>query len=268
MKNRRITVLSALLAVLMVFCGGNVSVSATAGSRIQQIYGTLQYTYAFEVVDLVNQERAREGLQPLTMDTELLEAAMQRSAEILVHFAHVRPDGSSCFSISDKAFGENIAYGYGTPEQVVRGWMNSEGHRANIMNGGYTTIGVGCFEQASDGSVYTAPAWTQLFGYGTAQPAQQSADVQQVMQMTVDADLQLNGVEEIQPVEPVEAQRGDVNADGFINNKDFSRLKAYLADDAVPIQQAAAELTGDDWINNKDLSRLKAYLADDMIAFG
>ena len=59
-----------------------------------------------------------------------------------------------------------------------------------------------------------------------------------------------------------------MNADGFINNKDFSRLKAYLADDAVPIQQAVAELTGDDWINNKDLSRLKAYLADDMIAFG
>lgn len=267
MKTRYTTVLSALLLTIStLFCAVGVAVAESIG--IQRVYGTLKYTYAFEVVDLVNQERAKEGLQPLTMDAELIEAAMQRSAEILVHFAHVRPDGSSCFSISDKAFGENIAYGYGTPEQVVRGWMNSEGHRANIMNSGYTTIGVGCFEQVSRDAAYTAPAWTQLFGYGTAQPAQQSADVQRMMQMTVDTDLQLNGVEDIQPAEPVEAQRGDVNADGFINNKDFSRLKAYLADDAVPVQQAAAELTGDDWINNKDLSRLKAYLADDMIVFG
>lgn len=62
--------------------------------------------------------------------------------------------------------------------------------------------------------------------------------------------------------------RGDINGDGFINNKDFSRLKAYLADDTVVIARDNAELTGDSNISNKDLSRLKAYLADDTVAFG
>ena len=63
-------------------------------------------------------------------------------------------------------------------------------------------------------------------------------------------------------------ERGDINGDGYVNNKDFSRLKAYLADDETLIVQSATELTGDDWINNKDLSRLKAHLADNDVAFG
>ena len=63
-------------------------------------------------------------------------------------------------------------------------------------------------------------------------------------------------------------ERGDINGDGYVNNKDFSRLKAYLADDETLIVHSATELTGDDWINNKDLSRLKAHLADNDVAFG
>lgn len=58
---------------------------------------------------------------------------------------------------------------------------------------------------------------------------------------------------------------GDATDDGNVNNKDFARIKAYLADDAVQQEMVAADITGDDLINNKDLARLKAYLADDMI---
>ena len=63
-------------------------------------------------------------------------------------------------------------------------------------------------------------------------------------------------------------ERGDINGDGYINNKDFSRLKSYLADDETLIVQSAIELTGDGLISNKDLSRLKAYLADNDVTFG
>ena len=66
----------------------------------------------------------------------------------------------------------------------------------------------------------------------------------------------------------MDVQRGDVNGDGYINNKDYARLKAYLADDLTPIEKQAAELTGDQAISNKDLARLKAYLADDTVQFG
>ena len=66
----------------------------------------------------------------------------------------------------------------------------------------------------------------------------------------------------------MDVQRGDINGDGYINNKDYARLKAYLADDLTPIEQQAAELTGDQAISNKDLARLKAYLADDTVQFG
>ena len=77
------------------------------------------------------------------------EAAQVRVKELSALFDHTRPDGTTCFTALDDAgirystAGENIAAGYSTPEQVVNGWMNSEGHRANILNASFTTIGVG-----------------------------------------------------------------------------------------------------------------------------
>ena len=61
---------------------------------------------------------------------------------------------------------------------------------------------------------------------------------------------------------------GDVTGDGYINNKDYSRLKSYLADDQVELVLDAADVVADGWINNKDLARLKAYLADDTVPLG
>lgn len=121
-------------------------------------------TYAQQVVALVNIERRKEGLSPLTIDEKLTAAADIRSGEIQTTFSHTRPNGSSFSTALKEAgavykrSGENIAWGQKTPEEVVKAWMNSAGHRANIMNKNYSRIGVSHVKNAA-GTSY----WVQLF---------------------------------------------------------------------------------------------------------
>lgn len=142
---------------------------AVAGSP-KQVTGKEDYSSAYQVMNLVNQERRNAGLNELKMDADLMEAAMQRAAELVFSFSHTRPSGQSCFTVSDKAFGENIAVGYWNADLVMNGWMNSEGHRANILREYYTSIGVGCFWH--DGVGY----WVQLFGMNDTENAVQPSD--------------------------------------------------------------------------------------------
>lgn len=113
---------------------------------------------AAQVVSMVNAERAKHGLSALKTDANLSAAACIRAQEIAVKFSHTRPDGSSCFTVSNKAGGENIANGYTSAASVMEGWMNSEGHRANILNSSFRTIGVCCAK------VNGKYQWVQLFG--------------------------------------------------------------------------------------------------------
>lgn len=121
--------------------------------------------YAQEVLKLVNEKRSANGLSPLSFDTKVQKAADTRAEEIKKSFSHTRPDGKSfSTALSDvgavfSGAGENIAIGQKTPEEVVSAWMNSSGHRANILNSKYKYIGIGCVKS---GSGY---AWTQLFTY-------------------------------------------------------------------------------------------------------
>ncbi len=115
------------------------------------------YDYAREVLNEVNEERAKEGVPALSLDAELTEAAMQRAAELSLLFEHTRPDGSSCFSISDRASGENIAAGTSTPSGAMNLWMNSSGHRSNILKSRWKSMGVGCVRVGS------ITYWVQLF---------------------------------------------------------------------------------------------------------
>ena len=123
-------------------------------------------SFVRQVVNLVNQERAKAGLSPVTADTSIQAAAQVRAKEIEKSFSHTRPDGSSFSTaltqqgVTYRGSGENIAWGQKTPEQVMNGWMNSDGHRANILNKNFTKIGVG-FHQNASGTNY----WTQLFTY-------------------------------------------------------------------------------------------------------
>lgn len=122
------------------------------------------HAYVKQVVNLVNAERAKAGLAPLTIDSSVQAAAQVRAKECEQSFSHTRPNGSSFSTalkeqnVSYRRAGENIAWGQRTPEEVVNAWMNSEGHRANIMNGNFTKIGVGYYQNAK-GVNY----WSQLF---------------------------------------------------------------------------------------------------------
>lgn len=122
--------------------------------------------YAKQVLSLVNTERAKEGLAPLSWNTQVAKAAGVRAVEIQTSFSHTRPNGSNFSTVlrengvNYRGTGENIAWGQKTPEQVVNAWMNSAGHRANIMNKNFTTLGVG-YVQNTNGTPY----WVQLFTY-------------------------------------------------------------------------------------------------------
>lgn len=119
--------------------------------------------YAEQVAVLVNKERNAYGLQPVKVSPILSEAANIRASELKANFSHTRPNGTSCFTamselgIQYRSSAENIAYGQKNPESVMNAWMNSSGHRANILNEKMEYIGVGVFYQ--DGVYY----WSQFF---------------------------------------------------------------------------------------------------------
>ncbi|TDD70282.1 CAP domain-containing protein [Jiangella aurantiaca] len=119
-----------------------------------------------EVVDLTNEIRADEGCGPLHADDRLHEAAVLHSEDMAErdYFDHVTPEGVGPGERAERAGydswgGENIAWGYQSAEDVVEGWMDSQGHRENILNCDFQAIGVGAAD--SDGGPY----WTQMFGY-------------------------------------------------------------------------------------------------------
>ena len=102
------------------------------------------------MLSLVNAERAAQGLQLLATREDFWEkVAMVRAEEVREEFSHTRPDGSDWDTAYDEggfdwySAGENIAYGYETPEEVVDAWMNSTGHRANILNGDFEILATG-----------------------------------------------------------------------------------------------------------------------------
>ena len=130
--------------------------------QIPQLDSTVT-SYETEVIRLVNEIRRENGLNPLTANWELSRVARYKSQDMADnrYFSHTSPTYGSpfqmikAFGLSYRTAGENIAMGYSTPQAVVDGWMNSSGHRANILNASYTQIGVGYVAQGH--------YWTQMF---------------------------------------------------------------------------------------------------------
>ncbi len=130
-----------------------------------EIDGPSSTVHAYErrVVELVNVERAKHGRAALTLSEDLCEKARIKSRDMAVnnYFSHNSPTYGTPFEmmkalgVSYRSAGENIAMGYATPEAVVTAWMNSQGHRENILSTKYTTLGVGYI---ADGGY-----WTQWF---------------------------------------------------------------------------------------------------------
>ncbi|MBD2604851.1 pre-peptidase C-terminal domain-containing protein [Scytonema hofmannii FACHB-248] len=157
----------------------NLSLSATAA--ITSTSATPQSSnlpssgnsFINRVLELTNAQRLQAGAVPLTLNSKLNNAAQAHSEDMALHdfFNHKGSNGSS---IGDRALasgyqfsrlGENIAAGYATPEDVVQGWLNSPGHRANILNPSYREIGIGYYYLANDtGNINHRYYWTQDFG--------------------------------------------------------------------------------------------------------
>lgn len=133
-----------------------------SGQEICSIKVKAYYDYdkAFEILDILNDRRKERGLCELTMDTRLLDAAMKRCVESAVIFSHSRPDDSEYYIIDKELiYGENIAAGRETASGTFEQWWNSPGHRKNMMNFAYRSIGIGCVQ--INGICY----WSQEFGY-------------------------------------------------------------------------------------------------------
>ncbi len=145
-------------------CGQSVPGTVkTSGST-----GTVTSVNSMEkqVASLTNSERNAAGLGTLTLDSQLSKLARMKAEDMAKkgYFSHTSPTYGSAFDmmkkygVSYRTAGENIAKGQKTPESVMNGWMNSSGHRANILSSAYTHIGVG-YAKDSKGNTY----WVQIF---------------------------------------------------------------------------------------------------------
>ena len=189
-----------------------------------------------EVIMLVNEQRAAQGKDILYESALLNQAADIRAKEITSNFSHTRPDGTSGYKVvyevgaTYMAVGENIAYGYFTEADVMNGWMNSSGHRANILNDSYHAMGVGI--AYSNGMYY----WVQLFTDG----------------------IGLNPM----------YTKGNINRDDTINSEDASLILAESASIGAGgngvltrMQRSFSDLNQDGNINSYDATMILSYTA-------
>ena len=148
------------LTCQVVYPSDMLDVGGGIHMRVAKLYVDSQKKYdeAFAVLKIVNQERKKAGVSELKMDKDLLEAAMLRADESSIYWNHSRPTGLKCFTASDKMMGENIAVNSQNATGVMTLWMNSTGHKNNILSASYKSIGVGC--TIVDGVKY----WVQVFG--------------------------------------------------------------------------------------------------------
>ena len=170
-RSRSRTDLERLAADLeKVFGRGSVAVER-APERQPSAPAAAPASYAQSIVDAMNRERRAHGLGPLKLETRLSLAAQDRVGDMLRkgYFDHVSPDGLDPFTWVRKRgyrfslVGENLALGYRTSQSVVTGWMNSPGHRENILKSGFDEVGI-AFSDSSPMRGYRAPLVVALYG--------------------------------------------------------------------------------------------------------
>jgi uncharacterized protein YkwD len=174
---KRVAIACAALCTIAVAAPSAGSVIDSASAAVGDCtpgtgWGTVRSDYADRVVQLVNQHRSSLGLATLMVSPTLTKSAVWKSRHMAYYryMTHDDPAPPVSRTIKDRliacgypaatsGWGENIAYGYKTPEEVMQGWLNSSGHRANVENPSFRVIGVGA-AAASTGTIY----WAQNFG--------------------------------------------------------------------------------------------------------
>ncbi|WP_303836069.1 CAP domain-containing protein [Ruminococcus flavefaciens] len=205
-------------------------------------------SYAEQVVKLVNEERTKRGLQPVKALISMNKAANIRAKEIAAYFDHVRPDGRSGLTAIEDAglswwwIGENIAAGQPNPQEVMKDWMNSEGHRNNILKANCKYIGVGYYVDNG------CPYWVQLF---------------------LDSSESYTDFPAIKVIQnEVKLEKGDINGDKAINSIDASEVLTEYASVSAgrgsrfsASQVTAADLNGNNRVDAVDASMILGIYA-------
>ncbi len=180
------------LVVMTLIAAISLSTASTQAFSSSQVYAAANYEseqleqYALQVAIIVNRERISNGLSPLKFSNRLSEVANLRAKETETLFSHKRPNGTSCFTALDEAgidyyyAGENIAYGQKTPELVMKAWMNSSGHRANILSESPEYLGVGVTYNKEQSRYY----WVQIFTYSSGLDGQVPVDPESLPKIT------------------------------------------------------------------------------------
>jgi uncharacterized protein YkwD len=168
-----LALLAALCAALLLATGQQAAAAAVGDCAPATAWPQSQPQLAAEVVQLVNAHRASRGLAPLAVSTSLTRSADWKARHMAAYryLAHNDPAPPVGRTVGQRlaacgygggTWGENIAYGYRTPAEVVSAWLRSSGHRANIESRSFTAIGVGVATAANG-----TPYWAQSFGVGT-----------------------------------------------------------------------------------------------------
>lgn len=181
MQKRGKNMKKKLIALFMAVCllATILPMSALADNTVTvNVVGTQEYSMAYQMFESINAEREKATKNQLTFNQTLTTYAMQRAAELALDFGHTRPNGDAWSTIVDKTaygnysyIGENAAGGtaqYMDVTAAMNGFMNSEGHRENILRDAFTQVGVGCFR--SNGTLF----WIQIFGNSTSNTTQAS----------------------------------------------------------------------------------------------
>jgi len=190
-----------------------------------------------EVVMLINQERAAQGLAPLQEAAALNDAANIRANELTTYYNHKRPDGAKCFTvlvengIDYMAAGENIAYGFATPEDVMSAWMAStEGHRENILSEDFDAVGVGVayvngvyyWEQMFTGESGLSPLYTIGNFNGDEEPNAKDAGTLLINAAAI-------GAGNAPVLNELQLSYADINGDSRADSADSAMLLEYAA---------------------------------------
>ena len=141
--------------------GTNTNTFSSTASEKKEDKTLTAEEFSAEVLRLVNEERAKQELEPFKTDAKLAKVAAVRAKESTTKFAHERPDGrsvSTAFADEDITFikvGENLGKGHKTPDELVKAWMESKTHRANILSEKFTVAELGFFTNSA-GAIHTA----------------------------------------------------------------------------------------------------------------
>ena len=141
-----------LMAAAAPLLSGQTAHAEDGEEDLLYLQGTADYDKAYEVLGSINRERSRRGVSALSMDQTLMDAAMTRAAETVLYFEHARPNGRTWDSVNEKVSGENLGKGTDSVSRIMKLWMESTGHRENILRSRFHSVGVACFEY--DGTTY------------------------------------------------------------------------------------------------------------------